>query len=107
MADFRDIYKTPLLSAKNLGKKVITATISLVYPETIQGSDGKSQDKLIIEIDDGETRIALNKGNAVQLAAKFGRDYNEWQGKKVKVAVKKTQFMGKTCDGLDVVPTMK
>lgn len=107
MADFRDIYKTPLLSAKTLGKKSMVSTIFLVYPETITGTDGKSQDRLVIEIDEGETRIALNKGNAVNLGAVFGRDWNEWQGKKVRVSTKKVEYMGKPTDGLDVQPVKK
>lgn len=107
MADFRDIYKTPLLSAKTLGKAVKTGAIFACYPETVTGSDKKSQDRIIIELDEGDTRIALNKGNASQLASVFGRDYNEWVGKKVKVVTKKVDYMGKATDGLDVQPIKK
>lgn len=107
MADYRDIYKTPFLSAKNLGNKPITSTISAVYPETINSKDNGQQDKLVIELDEGEVRIALNKSNAVQLGMAFGRDYNDWIGKVVIVTKKKTTFMGKPVDGLDVQPKKK
>lgn len=107
MADFRDIYKTPLLSAKTLGKKTFVSTISMVYPETITDDKGHSKDTLIIELDDGDVRISLNKTNATELADAFGRDYNEWQGRKVKIGVTKREFMGKPCDGLLVSPVKK
>ena len=107
MADFRDIYKTPFLSAKTLGKKVMTVVISAVYPETVGSGDKEARDKLIIEYDDGDGRIALNKTNAVALAAAYGRDYNEWLGKKVTVKVGKTSYMGSPCDGVFVTPASK
>lgn len=102
MADFRDIYKTPFMSAKTLGKKVLTVTISAAYPETI-GAAGESRDKLVIEWDDGDARVALNKTNAVELAKHYGRDWNEWVGKKVIVKVGPTSYMGKPCDGVFVL----
>ena len=107
MADYIDIYKTPLLSAKNLGKKVITSTITMCYPETITGSDKESKDRLIIEVEDGEVRVSLNKSNAVALATAFGRDYNDWVGRKVKIVTKKVDFKGSKVDGLDVIPVNK
>ncbi len=104
MPDIRDIYRTPLLSAKTLAKNTITSEISAVYVETNKGDNGQPKDQVIIELEEGEVRIALNKGNALQLAEKFGRDYTEWQGKKVKVTTKPTTFMGKPTMGLQVVP---
>lgn len=104
MASFRDIYKKPLLSAKLLGKRIINAKIQECYPETMTDPKGSSKDTLVIELDDGETRISLNKGNAVELAKAFGDDYTEWVGRRVKVATHKTEYMGKPCDGLQVVP---
>jgi hypothetical protein len=104
MASFRDIYKKPLLSAKALGKKVINAKIVEIYPETMQDAKKGSKDVLIIELDDGETRISLNKGNASNLAREFGDDYTEWIGRRVKVSIQKTAFMDKACDGLLVTP---
>ena len=107
MPSFRDLYKKPLLSAKNLGKKTLTGVITTIYPETIKDPKGKTEDKLVLELDDDTTRIALNKGNAVALASAFGDDYTEWQGKKVKVLTQKTHFMGEQVDGLLVVPITK
>jgi hypothetical protein len=107
MADFRDIYRTPLLSAKALGKKVITAKIEAAYPETVQGTDGSSKDRLIIELGEGEYRIALNKSNAVELAHIFGSDYDEWIGRTVIVKVGKRDYLGKPTDSLFVTAKTK
>jgi hypothetical protein len=107
MADYRDIYRTPLLSAKNLGKRVITDTISMVYPETVTGEDKQSKDRIIIELTNDDIRISLNKTNAVVLATAFGTDYDEWVGRKVKVSTHKVDMKGSKVDGLLITAIKK
>ena len=107
MPSFRDLYKTPLLSAKRMTEKEIKGVITAVYPETIKGSDGKTSDRLVIEIGDAEFRLALNKGNAIRLGEKFGEEYDQWVGKKVSITKHKTQYMGSPTDGLLVTPLGK
>jgi hypothetical protein len=107
MASIKQVYKVALLSAKVLGKRKFTSTITASYLETVTGSDKSSKDRVIIEVEDGETRIALNKNNANNLAKVFGDDYEEWIGKKVLVGIKPEEYMGKKCDGLDIQPVKK
>ena len=107
MGDVRDIYRIPTLTAKALAKRkpnTFVATIEAVYPETFTGEGGKQVDKLVIDCEEGETRIALNKGNAMELAKVFGRDFDDWVGRKIKVSIQKTQFKGESVDGLLVKP---
>lgn len=105
MASFRDIYRTPLLSAKALGKKTLKGTIEQCYPETVGQGKDKAQNRLIIEINDGSVRISLNKTNATRLADAFGEDYNDWPGNKIIVKTAPTQFKGEAVDGLMVSPS--
>ena len=107
MPSFKDIYRTPLLSAKTLGKKTITGPIESVNVEPVKGQSGETQTKIVIEMCGGDIRIALNKGNAINLGKVLGEDYEKWVGKRVKVTTHPTQFMGQPVDGLLVEPSRK
>jgi len=107
MSSARQYYKIALLSAKVLGKRTITSTINAAYPETVVGSDKTAKDRIIIEIEDGETRIALNKNNANALIEAYGDDYDEWNGKKVRVTTKPETYMGQPTMGLNVQSVKK
>lgn len=107
MASIKQVYKVALLSAKVLGKRKFTSTISAAYLETVTGSDKSSKDRVIIEVEDGETRIALNKNNANNLAHAFGDDTDEWVNRKVTVSTKPEKYMGNPTMGLDVQPVKK
>ena len=102
MASVKDFYKRKLLAAKDLGSKAIVGVISDVYPETQKGKDADGSTKLIVEIDDGNTRIQLNKTNALQLAKELGDDFDSWKGIKVKVTTIDTVYNGNKCKGLAV-----
>jgi hypothetical protein len=102
MASIKDFYKRKLLSAKDLGTKTITGIITSAYPETSTGKDADGSTKIIIELTDGDVRIQLNKGNALELAKQLGDDYEQWPGKKVKITTVDTQYAGNKCKGLSV-----
>lgn len=97
MASVKDFYKRKLLAAKDVGSKTIRGTITDVYPETPTGKDSDGKPKLVIELDDGESRIQLNKTNAIQLAKESGDDFDEWKGKKITVKTAPATMNGAAC----------
>jgi hypothetical protein len=107
MASYKDFYQTPLMSAKNLPKAGITGTVETINPEQQKGKDGQGGTKLVIEINGGDVRIALNKTNAVIMAKAYGEDFQQWVGKKIKITTHKTSYMGAATDGLLIVPISK
>jgi hypothetical protein len=81
--------------------KPIVATISHVEMEAVgQGADQKRKPILYLE---GQKPLVLNRTNFEALAAAFG-DSDEWAGNKVKVFTARTQYQGKSIDGLRVEP---
>lgn len=104
MQSVKDLYRPACLSAKNLKNKKIKGKIEAVYVETMGKGKDKEKDKLVIEIEQGETRIALNKTNAVVLAKAFGDDYSKWVGKPIIVQTMETTYMGDPVLGLQVIP---
>lgn len=104
MANYRDFYRTPLLSAKNLKEKgnKLVGVIESIQPETIKDGKGKESVKLVIEMDDGDVRISLNKTNVVALASVLGDDFEKWVGAKIEVTTKPTTYMGENTLGLSI-----
>ena len=105
MPSIKDLYRPALLSAKSLAKKRIIGKIEAAYPESVKGTDKDSRTKVVIELDKGKVRIALNKTNALALAESFGDDYSLWVGKKIVVSTGPTTYMGNPTDGIIVRPT--
>ncbi|NQU20950.1 MAG: hypothetical protein HQ567_06670 [Candidatus Nealsonbacteria bacterium] len=55
----------------------------------------------------GEDRgLVLNRTNAEVLSDAFGEDSDDWAGQRVVLYCAKTQFAGKTCDGLRLRPAV-
>jgi hypothetical protein len=80
----------------------IVATISNLEMETVgQGAEAKTKPVLYLE---NEKPIVLNASNLETLSDAFGDDTDAWPGHKIKVRCVKTQFQGKTVDGLRVEP---
>lgn len=102
MASVKDFYKKKLLAAKDLGNKPIIGKITMVTPETKQNAKGVEITQLVIELDDGDYRIQLNKTNALSLGKELGDDFDTWLNKKVKITKIRTTFNNSPCDGLAV-----
>jgi hypothetical protein len=69
--------------------------------ETVgQGADQKRKAVLYL---DGQKPLVLNRTNFETLADAFG-DSDEWAGNKIKVYAARTQYQGRSIDGLRVEP---
>lgn len=100
MASVREFYKRKLLAAKDLGKNKVTGTITAVYPETQKGKDSDGSTKLVVELDEGETRFQMNKTNAIALAKELGDETDDWIGRRLQIGTGPTSFNGKPTIGL-------
>jgi len=107
MASIKETYKSGLLAAKRLPKAGIVAAITDTYLESIKQRDGDEKTKLIVELDDGEYRIALNNTQAKALAKQWGDESTDWHGKRIKVAKGRTKFGTDDVDCLVLTPQGK
>jgi hypothetical protein len=90
------------LQAATVKAQPIVATISNLEMETVgQGAEAKTKPVLYLE---NEKPMVLNASNLETLSDAFGDDTDAWPGHKIKVRCVKTQFQGKTVDGLRVEP---
>lgn len=92
---------TPLRAKRNA--VVHAATVEAV------GSDGNRDNKIVLELVSPKgvpwpKSLILNKGNAMQMAAAFGDDTDQWPGSAIEVWAENVMFQGKFVPGIKVQP---
>jgi hypothetical protein len=96
-----DAFPSRYLQTSVVKDKPIVAVISHVEMETVgQGADQKRKPVLYL---DGHKPMVLNRTNFEALADALG-DSDQWGGHKIKIFAARTQFQGKSIDGLRVEP---
>jgi hypothetical protein len=96
-----EAFPAKFLKSADAKTKPIFATISHMEMETVgQGADQKKKPVLYLE---DRKPMVLNATNWESLEAAFG-DSNDWSGYKIKIKCERTQFQGRTTDGLRIEP---
>ena len=97
----KDLFPSKYLQSADAKAKQIVATISSLEVELVgQGQDQKKKPVLRLE---GQKPMVLNWTNCETLEDAFG-DSDDWPGHKIKIYCVKTQYAGKTVDGLRIEP---
>jgi hypothetical protein len=97
----KDLFPSKFLQSADVKAKQIVATISHMAQEMVgQGQDQKKKPVLHLE---GHKPMVLNRTNCETLEEAFG-DSDDWPGHKIKIYCVKTQYAGKTVDGLRIEP---
>jgi hypothetical protein len=96
-----EAFPAKFLKSADAKTKPIFATISHMEMELVgQGADQKKKPVLYLE---DRKPMVLNATNWESLEEAFG-DSDEWPGHKIKIKCERTQFQGKTTDGLRIEP---
>lgn len=103
MSDYDDLYGTRFLSASEL-KAPATATIDRIDEELFARPGEPTRTKKVIYVRGGKKGIVINKTNASNLAAAFGKNFSAWVGKRITVKAELTTFAGKSTLGLRLYP---
>jgi len=75
--------------------------------KSVEVRDIKGKQKAIVEFEEIEERLALNKTNAAILAEAFGDDTAAPIGKKVTLTKTKVQFSGRLVDSIVISPVVE
>lgn len=105
MANIRDLYRKPIMTAKRFKVREFKGKIIDLYPEMMKNNKPGDPEKLVLEFEKAEFRIALNKTNALALAAAWGEETDDWKGKSVRITKIPTKFGNDDVDGLKVEPS--
>ena len=100
--DYRALFKGEYISAAEFGDRRPTMTIAKVELCKLEQEDGRQKDKGIIRFRETDRGWVLNRTNAECIAAMFGRETNDWVGKRVTLFSTPVKFGGKTEPGIRV-----
>jgi len=97
----KDLFPSKYLQSADAKAKQIITTISHMELELVgQGQDQKKKPVLYLE---DQKPMVLNRTNTEALEEAFG-DSDDWPGHKIRIRCVKTNYAGKSVDGLRVEP---
>ena len=91
-------FPSKYLSAADLQDKPHTLVMSRVEMETIGGDDKKP----VLYFSKSQKGLVLNKTNSKQIAAQYGDDTDEWEGKPIVLFPAMVDFKGDTVEAIRV-----
>lgn len=95
-----DYIQSKYLGASDLKGKEPVVTIASVSLEKMRDQ----QQKLAISINNHPKGILLNKTNTKAVAAMYGKETDNWIGKKIRLVSVWTEYGGQPTQGLRIVP---
>jgi hypothetical protein len=101
--DFDDLYGSNYLAATDL-KKSITSVIEQVHQEDFARQGERRKIKAVLHVRGIKKPIVVNKTNAITLATKFGKDFDEWIDQRIVIKAEDTTFGGRPTKGLRLYP---
>jgi F0F1-type ATP synthase alpha subunit len=102
MPDINKMYPSKYLKSSDLQGGQFTMVIDRIVHEKVVENE---PEKWCIYFSGKERGMVLNKTNALVLANGLGDDTDLWIGKSVLLFTEKTNFNGRTVDGLRLAPT--
>jgi hypothetical protein len=103
MSDFDDLYGSQYLAAADLKKPFTTAIEEIDEQDFARQGEGQRLKK-VLRLKGVRKPVVLNKTNALSLGEEFGKDFDDWIGKRVTVRAESTSFQGKPVKGLRLYP---
>lgn len=89
--DFDELFPNRFLKAGQFQGRDVTLTIAGIKLEELEGDKGK-ETKAILSFEKTPKQLVLNKTNATCIKAMFGRQTDEWIGKRVTFFPKDEAF---------------
>jgi hypothetical protein len=99
---FSLLYPSKYVKAEDLGGKEITKTIKAVRLEELEGVDGQKKTKVIVYFSDSAKMWVMPRTCGEALRVMFGKDTDQWVGKRVTLFSKKVDSFGEEVDAVRV-----
>jgi len=99
---YRLMYPSEFLNAADLHDKEVSVIIESVTIEDVPGVDGKKKAKPVVRFQGKEKRFPLPKCCAKAIAAKHGKDTEDWVGKRIIIYPTTCLAFGSECECIRV-----
>ena len=98
--NFQKFFPSKYLNAVDLeGQGDVNIAIRSLAEESVQGSDGTTDNKPVLRFEGTEKGLILNRTNAETIARLYGNDIENWTGKRIVLYVEHgVQAFGKVWD---------
>lgn len=93
-----EMFPSKYLRAADLPRRGLTLTIDAIEKEQIGGDDKW----VLYFVGEDERGLCLNKTNALAIADGYGRDTENWSGRKIHLRKEKVAFQGNRVDAIRV-----
>lgn len=104
MTDYRRLYDSEYIASWDLEKDT-TLTVAKVVGGEVGGQQGRPVTKKpIVYFQEAKKPMILNKTNGKTIAAMYGKDTEQWVGKKITLYVGQCDVAGETMDCLRIRP---
>lgn len=85
MSHWKLMYPSQFLNAADLHEKEVQVTIEAIAMEEVPDPQGKKQMKPVVTLVGKQKRWPLPKTCAKAIAAKYGKNTDDWKGKKITI----------------------
>ena len=86
------MFPSEFVKAADLAGKDVTVTIKSVTMDELTMRGGRKENKGVIRFEKAEKKLVLNRTNADTIAAIYGKDTDDWIGKKITMYPTTTTF---------------
>jgi hypothetical protein len=101
MPSVNDMYPSKWLKASDCEDGDMVLTISGIVQERI-GQGSQADDKWVLNFEEEEKGLVLNKTNTNTIAKLYGNDTDDWIGKQVTLFATEVQFQGDMVEAIRV-----
>ena len=101
------MFPSDFVKADDLNGKDVTKTIKAVTMDELTMAGGRKETRPVIRFSDAEKKLVLNKTNAVTIAGMYGKETDNWIGKKITMFPTETTFGSDTVDCIRIRKEVK
>lgn len=96
------LFPSKYIKSSDLMGKDVTKTIKKVAMDTLVRQGGQKDKKPVIWFSDTEKMLVMNKTNCKTIISLYGKETNDWIGKRITLYPTRAQFGGSEVDAVRI-----
>ena len=104
MPDYRTLFDSKYVASYDLENGDVTVTISAVRSEELSAHNGDAERKAVLTFSDAKKEFVCVKTNCKLIAGMYGKDVDNWIGKRITLYKTQCEAFGDVVDCVRVRP---